>query len=192
MLRRIDANNGRWVPPHATFRLDKLLALMVSLIKHVIARHVEVNTLSHPVHAFTSPLSLDDLRLEPNYLIGWHIFINQARWFLHEVVELSNGLPYWLGFPLILQVVIRGESPLVLLVVNLISLLQGGLSENWSVRLSEFLIVLLVLYRLLIKSPRKSLLGAPHHSWATHNWRIQPRLLTVWAWLEVLIIQLPR
>ena len=67
---------------------------MVSLIKHVIARHVEVNTLCHPVHAFASPLSLDDLRLEPNYLIGGHIFINQARWFLHEVVELSNGLPH--------------------------------------------------------------------------------------------------
>ena len=91
MLRRIDANNGRWVSPHATLGLDKLLALMVSLIKHVIDRHVEVNTLSHSVHAFASPLSLDDLRLEP---IGRHIFINQTRWLLHEVVELTNRLPH--------------------------------------------------------------------------------------------------
>ena len=105
---------------------------MVPLIKHI--RHVEVNTLRHPVHAFASPLSLDDLRLEPNYLICGHVFINQARWFLHEVIELSNGLPHLLGFPLLLQIVVRGESSLVLLVVNLICLLQGEvLSENGSV-----------------------------------------------------------
>ncbi len=96
---------------------------MVPLIKHI--GHVEVNALCHPVHAFASPLSLDDLRLEPDYLIGGHVFINQARGFLHEVIELSNGLPHLLGLTLLLQVVVRGESPLVLLVVNLICLLQG-------------------------------------------------------------------
>lgn len=105
---------------------------MVSLIKHI--RHVKFDTLCHPIHAFASPLPLDDLRLEPNYLIGGHVFINQARWFLHEMIELSNGLPHLLGFPLLLQVVVRGESSLVLLVVNLICLLQGEvLSENRSV-----------------------------------------------------------
>jgi len=133
MLRRIDANNGGWVSPHATFGLDKILALKVSLIKNIVIRHVEVNTLSHPVHTFASPLSLDDLRLESNYLIGGHVFINQARWFLHKVIELSNGLPHLLGFPLLLQVVVWSESSLVLLVVNLICLLQGVLSENGSV-----------------------------------------------------------
>jgi hypothetical protein len=49
------------------------------------------------------------------------------------VIELSNGLPHLLGFPLLLQVVVWSESSLVLLVVNLICLLQGVLSENGSV-----------------------------------------------------------
>ena len=198
MLRRIDPNNGWWVSPHATFGLYKIMALVVPLIKNIGIRHVEVNTLCHPVHTFASPLSLDDLRLEPNYLIGRHIFINKARWLLHEMIELSNGLPHLLGFPLLMQldVVVWGQSSLVLLllllVVNLISLLWGVvLSENRSVWMCEFFIVLLVMYRLLIQSPRKSLLGASHHSWATKNWRLQLRLLTMWASLEVLIIQLP-
>ena len=105
---------------------------------------------------------------------------------------MPHGLSHLMILLRILLYVIRSDSSVILLIVQLTTeiIRLVLLTEDWRIRLSEFLIVLLILGSLnllLAEGTRESLLVmGPHKTGPTENRRIQSALLGVPTDLKIL------